>query len=205
MPTGYTADVKDGKISDLRVFVMRCARAFGALVEMRDDAPDAPIPDAFQPSTYHTQALVTVRTKLARLKRMTTAQADRAVSKAYAEAMSEWERAERERETTRTRYAAMLAKVRAWEPPSSEHVELKRFMVQQLDESIRFDCGDTSEWKPKRLNGAAWLAKEIERAEADVAYHEEHLAEDVTRAAERTRWVQQLRDSLAKSPQPSTR
>ena len=205
MATGYTADVKDGKISDFRVFAMRCARAFGALVEMRDDSLDAPIPEAFEPSTYHTNALATARAALARLQRMTVIQANRAAEKAHAEAMREWERAQRTREIERTRYAAMLAKVRAWQPPSSDHVPLKKFMVEQLEESIRFDCGDVSEWKPKPLNGAAWLAKEIERAQSDVAYHEEHLAEDIKRAAERTRWVQQLRDSLTHNPSPVTR
>ena len=196
MPTGYTSDVKDGNVTDFTTFALRCARAFGALVEMRDDALDAPIPETFPPSSYHTEALATARQKLARLRQLTRLQADNAAAKAYAEAMSAWNKAEVERDQTRRRYTAMLSHVRAWSPPSSEHLELKRFMVQQLEESIKFDCGDHSEWKPTRRNGAAWLAGEIERAERDVAYHEEHMAEDATRATERTRWVQQLRESL---------
>jgi len=37
MPTGYTADLNDGKQVTFQEFTMKCARAFGALIEMRDD------------------------------------------------------------------------------------------------------------------------------------------------------------------------
>ncbi|VTR91619.1 unnamed protein product [Gemmata massiliana] len=34
----------------------------------------------------------------------------------------------------------MLEHVRAWEPPSTDHENLKQFMIDQLRESIDFDC-----------------------------------------------------------------
>lgn len=37
MPTGYTASVQEGKVTEFRDFAMECARAFGALVMMRDE------------------------------------------------------------------------------------------------------------------------------------------------------------------------
>lgn len=52
MPTGYTAGVKDGTVTDFKAFVMQCARAFGALIDMRDDPSDVPIPKSFAPSSY---------------------------------------------------------------------------------------------------------------------------------------------------------
>ena len=44
MPTGYTYDLYDGKDIEFPDFVMKCARAFGALIEIRDDPMDAAIP-----------------------------------------------------------------------------------------------------------------------------------------------------------------
>lgn len=35
MPTGYTADIKDG--IDFKTYAMNCARAFGACVMLRDE------------------------------------------------------------------------------------------------------------------------------------------------------------------------
>lgn len=34
-------------------FAMRCARNFGALIMMRDEPLDAPIPEKFEPSGYY--------------------------------------------------------------------------------------------------------------------------------------------------------
>ncbi len=56
MPTGYTAAVQNGTVTRFADFAMNCARAFGALVELRDEM-DAPIPDTFKPSTHHSESL----------------------------------------------------------------------------------------------------------------------------------------------------
>lgn len=49
MPTGYTADIKDG--ISFETYAMNCARAFGACVSLRDKPSGGKvIPDAFEPS-----------------------------------------------------------------------------------------------------------------------------------------------------------
>jgi hypothetical protein len=68
MPTGYTAAIKDG--ISFQQFAMACARAFGALVMMRDEPSSAPIPD-FQPSNFHVEHLELARAELARLQALT--------------------------------------------------------------------------------------------------------------------------------------
>ena len=50
MPIGYTSKLHDGD-QPFNEFIMSCARAFGALVTMRDDPNDAPIPE-FEVSEY---------------------------------------------------------------------------------------------------------------------------------------------------------
>lgn len=65
MPTGYTAPIYEGKQITFPEFAMQCARAFGALIDMRDDPMDSPIPDAFVPDTYHARELVKAREQLA--------------------------------------------------------------------------------------------------------------------------------------------
>jgi hypothetical protein len=44
-------------------------------------------------------------------------------------------------ELTLNRYQAMLLEVQAWEPGADELAPLKNFMLEQIQESIRFDCG----------------------------------------------------------------
>lgn len=71
MPTGYTASVQDGKITEFRDFAMQCARAFGATITMRDDPSDAPIPEAFEPENYNAKRLIEAQEEIARLNAMT--------------------------------------------------------------------------------------------------------------------------------------
>jgi len=70
MPTGYTATLME-KNQTFPEFIMGCARAFGALIMMRDDPNDATIPDKFEPSDYHAKGIIKAREKLAKLKAMT--------------------------------------------------------------------------------------------------------------------------------------
>jgi len=57
MPTGYTYPVVEGKITEFSDFALSCARAFGALITMRDDPHDTPIPETFEPSDYNAKKL----------------------------------------------------------------------------------------------------------------------------------------------------
>jgi len=197
MPTGYTAGVQTGEVTDFKKFAMTCARAFGACVTMRDDDSDAEIPEEFPVDDYHEKALAAARQDLIAFDAMSDADA----IKAHAAFCADRVRFEREtielHSKERARYEAMLAKVEAWKAPSSDHAEFKAFMVQQLKESIKWDC---YEIEPTKLpNVDTW--KEIRRAELErsVAYHTEGRDKEIERTASRNLWLKQLRESLATS------
>ena len=57
MPTGYTSDIYDGKDISFREYALKCARNFGAYVEMRDSSLDTEMPTEFEPSTYYRDKL----------------------------------------------------------------------------------------------------------------------------------------------------
>ena len=67
MPTGYTAAVKDG--ITFEQFAWSCARAFGALIDMRDSPTGAPIPQRFEPSQYNAVEAEKASAEIERLKR----------------------------------------------------------------------------------------------------------------------------------------
>lgn len=197
MPTGYTADVQSGKVSEFKDFALQCARAFGALITMRDDPMDAPIPDEFKPSDYYADSLKTSQARIAELEAMTPAQVEAAAQQAFKEATREKARWLAEKSEERGRYEAMIAKVNAWTPPTDDHVGLKAFMIEQLRDSIKFDCGDGSYWsEPKSMTGAEWLATEMKRARERLSYDKQHIADERKRAEDRTAWVRALKQSL---------
>lgn len=194
MPTGYTYPVIEGKITEFSDFALSCARAFGALITMRDDPHDAPIPETFEPSDYSAKKLEEAKSRLAELNQMTVAAAEAAASAAFEAAMKSHQEYEDRETAGERRLETMLAKVKAWTPPTANHVEMKNFMVEQLTISKR---GSYRSPVPTKMSGKDWLVAEIEKAHRDIGYHAAEHAKEVERAAGRTEWVRQLRGSLS--------
>lgn len=196
MPTGYTNCIKDD--ISLRDFILRCSRAMGALIMMRDDPADAPIPESFEPSKYHTEKLVGLEKELAELKSMDDAQLNACAEDEYNNAVSDNEKYLREKISLKERYNKMLSAVNSWEPPTQEHFGLKSFMQEQIKGSIDFDC-DTSYYDNKsitKLTGQQWKESRLKTLLKDIAYHTHENGKEVSRTESRNLWIKQLRESL---------
>lgn len=196
MPTGYTADIKDG--ISFKTYAMNCARAFGACVTLREEPGGGEnIPDEFAPSDYHANAGQKAREDLAALLALTPAQRERSAAKAWDDAETARLMRLEDKRKQREAYESMLAKVSAWTPPTPEHAGLHKFMREQIEASIKFDCGgDYGTEQTPRLTGEQWAAQEAARLNRDIAYHEKWHADEVARAASRTAWVRELRAAL---------
>lgn len=197
MPTGYTAGVADGSITEFREFALQCARAFGALVTMRDDPEDAEIPEAFEPSTYHAKALTEATDRLNRLQEMTDAECDEAAAAEYESSLQRWNDRQREIDEIEARYLSMLEQANAYTAPTSDHVRYREFMIDQLEDGLRFDCSRKHDIKPEPLHGAEWKTQNIMSAEDRVRYHAKESAAELERTRQRNDWIRQLRVSLA--------
>ena len=139
MPTGYTSDIGEKNIS-FENFIMQCARAFGACIEMRDDPTDKPIPEEFKPSEYHSKQNQKYQKELEQVKSLSKKACQGQAEKEYQNQIKEHEEIIQEKKNLREKYDTMLKKVRAWIPPSDDHIELKKFMIEQINTSIDFDC-----------------------------------------------------------------
>jgi hypothetical protein len=200
MPTGYTAAIKDG--ISFEEFTWNCARAFGALIMMRDDPASAPIPERFEPSDYNLKRLAEARSRLAELEALTPEQCQQRADEQYeSDEQSRLDR-KQEMQDLRAKYADMLDQVRVWIAPSKEHDGLKEFMIKQIEESIKFDCGYTHYDEPTvRLSGIDWLDEQKARAIKNIEHHKTANAEEVERTNGRNEWVRLLRESLAPAVQ----
>ena len=194
MPTGYTLDLYDGKDITFEEFVLKCARAFGVLIDMRDEPIDAPIPERFEPSDYHLKELERAKKRLKEIKKWDEEKAEQEAERAYREALKEREEFIKKNKLIRKRYEDMLSKVQKWKPPTIEHESLKQFMIQQLVESIEYDCFIPE--MPQRLSGEEYKEQQIKKALSDIDYHEREYAEEVNRVYERNKWLLSLRESL---------
>jgi hypothetical protein len=199
MPTGYTAAIARGITFDQ--FVWDCARAFGALVMMRDEPQGTPIPARFEPSPYYATRVSEARAKLTHLRALT-------IEQAHAECVAEFQRELtstskriQEKEELRAKYTAMLERVDAWQPPTPEHVGLKEFMQKQIRESIDWDCSTKYDTSPECKTTGAWHTLAIAKAELELNMAEQSLREEIERVESRNDWLSALRESV---PYPKT-
>src|ERR1022692_3329241 len=131
MPTGYTADVVDGKVTEFRDFALCCARAFSALIMMRDEPSSTPIPAEIAPDTsYYDGRIVEAEAALAILDSMTEAQASAAAQAAHEKAVAYRTKYLAGKGAAVARINSMLEKVRAWKNPH-DHERMKSFMIDQ--------------------------------------------------------------------------
>lgn len=196
MPTGYTADIKDG--ISFSTFALNCARAFGATITLRDESGGGEkIPDQFEPSDYHSKALEKAEADLLALGEMTPeacqeqCYGDFAADEAFRLDHLQKNKAQIDS------YRSMLEQVKAWTPPSADHVGMKDFMIEQIESSIKFDDSSAYYGVPtERLTGPEWLERKKEKALKDIEYHKTKHAEEVQRTGQRNAWIKALRDSL---------
>lgn len=191
MTTAYTDILINNPNTTFTAFALRCARAFGACVELHDVSLDAPPPDEVKPDTWLQERLEEAETELAAWEAMSLSDAESVCTREYRESCAHREEWRRRVERENATIYAMLAKVETWNPPSEEHRELKKFMMEQLRMSIRQPPS-----KPPRQPTAEWLADRIRYAADTVKWRHETWAKEQARAVRATKWLRELRASL---------
>lgn len=196
MPTGYTVDIKKG--ITFEQFAMNCARAFDACVTMRDDPMDKPIPESFEPSSWHKERLDELSQELIQINRMSIGEAEEQASESFERETKKQEKAIVEDRKLMEQYNDMLRQVKQWTPPTEEHIEFKNFMIKQIEGSIESDgmVDFYVKHPPKRVMGEEWLLEKKNRIQKDINYHEVEDQKEKDRTESRNRWVKALRSSL---------
>lgn len=201
MPSGYTAPVQDGEITEFVDYALTCARGFGALVMLHDSDQSLEATKRFvaeggylESTDYYEKRLEASHRRLHELNTMT---ADEALAQARSqqqETMARNAEIEQERLRTRARYEHMLAQVEAWEAPGPDYTEFKAFMIKQLRDSIEFDCRPFAMGVPEA--SPTWLLDQIQAEKATIERYETTIADVRDRNETRRAWITGLLESL---------
>lgn len=197
MPTAYTSFVADNENFTFPEFAMLCARDFGALISMRDEPLDAPVPERFEPDDFYRKEYEAA--KAAYDTFIANPPTEEELSRSY----DEYVASEKERHVNmiaakrliRGRYERMLTKALKWEPPTPDHQALRRFMIQQLQESIEFDCTEYDLATPDK-EGYIFFHKDGASLKSEVERKARRWREELERTRKRNQWLKDLRDSL---------
>lgn len=198
MPTGYTAPIYEGQDLSLSEYAQRCARAFGALITLRDEPLTNSIPDRIESTTFYRDALVKIQKEyddfLANPPTIEYAETE------YEKLVAKYNKDRTERnekaKALETRYRKLLDEVNAWQPPTPEHTGLKDFMVRQLEQSIDGDCRipdksyipDKEDFVKEMITG--------ESLKRRLGYYSESAEKEALSAEKTNLWIKQLKESL---------
>lgn len=197
MPTGYADAIKDG--ISFENYALNCSKAFGACVTMRDDPMDTPIPKRFEPSNYHIEELEEAKKELLELASKSDDEILVEIEEGHEKSLSCAKKRAKESQDLRQKYEKMLTRVKNWQPPTSDHVNFKNFMISQIEDRIKFDCSENfyaENLGKKKPTIEEYKSKKITQLNEDIIYHQKEHNEEVERVESRNKWLDDLRQSL---------
>lgn len=202
MPTGYTEKVQKGEITELKDFALQCARAFGACIMQRDDDPNE-LPKLLSTDSYHLNVLQELqkrKTNLSKRSRKRFIQQEKNNTKRYIRENLEMIA---EQANDEIRYKNILQQVENWQPPTNDHNELKKFMIQQLEDSIEWDCNNSYNMAAlKEYNALTdedyndMYDKRMEEVNKKIDYHMIQHSNQIKNIEEKNRWITELYKSF---------
>lgn len=202
MLTFYVAPLLDSDGNEsFKTFALRCARAFGALVEMREQPLSNGTPREL-PSidlTYYQRQIQKEERELTRLLAFADSEkrehGQRKINADIIVYENMLVKDHRENEILN----AMIEKVDAWRPPTADHVELQKFMHEQLTICLNNDSyARDAIAKLKAKNPLNVYQESAETCQSNIIYNRKQITEKTARHKDRNEWVKQLWDSLEK-------
>jgi hypothetical protein len=202
MPTGYTYQVQSGEVKSEKDFILHCAEQFGALAPRRDENFSMNKFRKYVPEdSYYVKKYKEAKDGLLKFKLMSDNTIRNEIINNYNKKIKDNKDYKKKLQQERNRYITMLSKVENWNPPTQEHAGLKRFCIEQLTESIKFDC--SSDYVPDipkpnvtKQGIDIYRDRYIEEYEKDIKYYKDKANDEIEKAKERNAWIEQLLNSF---------
>ena len=203
MPTGYTADIVDGKVTTFKEFAIQCMRAFGAAMHMRDE----PLSKPYEPATvddYYVNRVTTLQDDLNALINTSDEDLINEEQAALLKDIDYYESKIQHIKNISITLNSILNDVLLWTPPTPEHQEFKKFMIQQLNETIKHDANpefyieykEQATQQLRELNANTIRNKKYTKIMESVSNATESLAKQQKRVESSNKWASDLINSL---------
>lgn len=198
MPTGYTACIEDGKITNAKDFILLCTRAFGVAYDVMEEPLSVPTPIEFKPDLeYHTKRLEEELKEKERLLNISDEAFHKEMMELRENSIKNATEHLRLSQELDAKYEAILKDIEGWDPPD-DYKELKAFAIEQIKIS-RPDL----EWQKKYIENCMvedpddLIKKDLlGNCERSIEYHQEAIKDEIKKAEEKTKFMKNLIESL---------
>ena len=200
MPTGYTANIEEG--ISFREFALSCARAFGACLNFRDEPNDFKITNKFEPSPYYKDRAEGTLVELREIQSLSLQECELRERQALADESKMLREIKDKQLDLYKKYIYIRTQVENWKTPSIDHEPLKQFMIDQINDSIKFDCNNSyyeekiNQLTEKVINPKQWKIDRIRYLMDDYETYVNLYTQEVEKTRTSAIWIQQLNDSL---------
>lgn len=203
MPTGYTAHIEDGEITNGKEFLRLCTRAFGIAIDVKDEPLSTHTPSSFEPSPFYKESYDRALKKLEEVNKMTFEEAKIQMRADYEKRISDYKRYVEQSIFQNEKYSKLRKEVEEWIPPTEEHEGIKKFALEQIDMSMT---------KQKYIDEYLELSKEefndsdeaVKKYISDIIdYHQRNMErsykswqEELERTRSKNEWMAKFLESL---------
>ena len=201
MPTGYTASIEDGKITNAKDFLMLCIRAFGVCIEMRDDSFDKPIPEKFEPSDYYSKSAERIQKEINELLNISDEELEIKMLQDRKESIDNYNKTIKDNLAKKKSYQSILSQIDNWHP-LEEYLPIKEFAINQIVMSMK--QLDTSyyeraitELKSTNISVKEHRAMLLNSLGESLSYAAKQLQHEIKNAEEKTRFLSGFRESIS--------
>lgn len=199
MATGYTYSVQTGEITELKDYILSCAKSFGAFIHMRDDkiSPEIKYKEIGE---YYSRQLENTKNEFEAFKLLSDEAIQKQLDESYERRVQELKDGLKRFDEQKQRYLDMIKKVEKWIPPTEDHVKLKEFALEQLNGSLEFDCSDRSREyylkKPFKDSIESYRAYKIKSYLKDLEYYSKCYRNELESVEKTNKWIKDLVESL---------
>lgn len=201
MPTGYTAGILDGTTKDFNQFAKHCSRAF--IMHLRDEPMDSEYKKR-EVSDYHIKAIEKAKSELKQADSLSDEELIIQEKNRLIESKKYHLQSKEKDELNKVKINLFLEKAKAYVPPTENHQGIAKFMIEQLEKTIEFDCNSnyhidelkTIDSKIEKVNAGDIRSEMKVKATKDIAYHTKEHESDVKRCREHNQWYEDFIKNL---------
>lgn len=133
--TGYTAGILDGSITSAKDYLLRCTRAFGIAIDLKDEPLSVPTPMNFVPDPIYTEQYERQLIRVHKIQKMNIEEMREEYHTSYSSNLRSAENFLDMMLEANAKFEPILTQVKAWNPPEA-FSGIKKFAIDQIEQCL---------------------------------------------------------------------